>query len=117
MDSKNSSAEKRKAIKAIIDLNPTKIGASNGIWSEALGIPESDPVSYTEAGKILKNTPEVFEKLQGMYITTDSVPFVAGDITYDEILEKAKKDVEARYRAISDALYKKVIMDENKEIN
>lgn len=114
MDSKNNSAEKRKALKAIVDLNTTKVGASNAIWSEALDIPESDPVSFSEAGNILKNTPEVFKKLQGWYINTDSVPFVAGE-DYNEILEKAKQDVDARYRAISDALYKKVILDENKE--
>ena len=114
MDSKNNSAEKRKALKAIVDLNTTKVGASNAIWSEALDIPESDPVSFSEAGKILKDTPEVFKKLQGWYINTDSVPFVAGE-DYNDILEKAKQDVDARYRAISDALYKKVILDENKE--
>lgn len=114
MDSKNNSAEKRKAIKSIIDLNQTKIGASNAIWSEALDIPESDPVSFSEAGKILKHTPEVFKKLQGMYITTDSVSFTAGQ-NYNDILDKAKQDVDSRYRAISDALYKKVVLDEAKE--
>lgn len=114
MNNSELGLEKRKAVKAILDLNKGT-GKEACVWSEALGIPEMEPLSLHEAGKVLHNNKEVMRKLQGYFITTDSIAFTAGT-DYNSLLEKASQEQRDRYRAISDALYKQITKEElNKE--
>jgi hypothetical protein len=110
---KEGGAERKKAVSAIIDLNETKLGTEGAIWSEALGIPEDDPVTIKEAGIILHKNEELMEKLRGFFLTTNSVCFACGD-NLSELSDQAKKEEDDHLQAISDALYKDVVQ---KEIN
>lgn len=113
-DSKENSAERRKAISSILDLHTAKLKTENAVWSDALGIPESEPLNLSDAGAVLHNNEEVMRKLQGFFVTTDSIVFEAGK-NYNTILEEANNRQRERYRAISDALYRKIALDTLKE--
>ena len=53
-------------------------------------------------------------KLQGFFVTTDSIVFTAGT-NYNTILEDANNKQKERYKAISDALYKRIALDTKEE--
>lgn len=110
---KEGGADRKKAISAIVDLHETKIGVEGAVWSEALGITEEDPMTLTEAGKVLHANEEVMEKLRGFFLTTNSVCFTQGH-NLSELSEQAKRDEDAHMQAISDALYRDVVADEIK---
>lgn len=55
------SAEIKAKIKSIVDLRPTRKGKF--LWSNALGIPDSAPVSYRKAGKMLDDRKDLQEAL------------------------------------------------------
>lgn len=111
---KEGGAERKKAVAAIIDLNETKIGTEGAIWSDALGIPEEEPVTLKEAGRILHENEELMEKLRGFFLTTNSVCFTYGNNLTD-LADQAKKEEDAHLQAISDALYRDIVSDELKE--
>lgn len=108
---KEGGAERKKAVSAIIDLNETKLGTEGAVWSEALGIPESEPVTIKEAGAILHSNEELMEKLRGFFLTTNSVCFACGD-NLTELSIQAKKEEDEHLQAISDALYRDVVQNE-----
>lgn len=50
-----------REVDAIVDLHPSS--KDRTVWSDALGIPESDPLSYREAGIILEGRRDIVEAL------------------------------------------------------
>jgi RecA/RadA recombinase len=59
----SESARHRKAIAEVVDINPVR---GHQIWSEALGIPEDDPVDYHTAGRLIDYDPDIRQRLRAV---------------------------------------------------
>ena len=103
--------EDRKRLAEVIDLNPTRASRKLAYWSDALGVPESDPLLPAEMGAVLHRNAEVMQKLQGLLITTTGIGFSAGQ-NYTDVVEEATELQKERYRRISDSLYKQNIINQ-----
>ena len=101
--------EDKKRLSEVLDLNPTRSSRKLAYWSEALGVPESDPLLPAEMGDVLHRNNEVMQKLQGLLITTTGIGFSAGQ-NYTDVVEEATELQRERYRRISDSLYKQQIL-------
>lgn len=60
------------------------------IWSEALGVPRSSPVTFSEAGELLEDNPEILRRLYPLLHIREMQEFQPG-VEYRKQLEEAKQ--------------------------
>lgn len=88
------SSEKRAALMSLLDLNiVSKQNSSTFVWSRVLDIPESDPVSFSEAGRILLNSAPLVRSVQDELGIKRSPAYHAG-IDFRQMLEDCIREQE-----------------------
>ena len=78
-----------KKISEHLDLNPVR-GKGLAIWSEALNIPEDEPVSYERAGEILESRPDVLKHVESLLGVRERFIFTPG-VDFEQQIEAAKQ--------------------------
>ncbi len=95
IDEKKMSAVKQKRIRAIVDLNIVKKENSRArVWSKRLGIPESAPVEFSEAGRLIQKDKEVLRGLRREFGIKQRKSFRKGT-DYLQQLDELRSQVEA----------------------
>jgi len=99
------SAPRRRLFSELLDLHVvSKKNSPTWVWSSVLGVPESDPVSFSEAGKLLMANEDLLRRLQEeLYIQRRPV-FGAGD-NYDEMMDAFTRSSEERAIALNNRNY------------
>lgn len=82
----------RKACMNVVDLR-TKSAGGKRVWSKTLDIPESEAVTYSEAGRILESKPEIIRELHRVLGIREYTVFKPG-IDYSQQLKDAVVAVE-----------------------
>ena len=81
------STERRKRIADVLDLHVvSKQNSPTWCWSTTLGIPESDPVSFSEAGRMLMKNSKLLRTLQDELFIQRYPVFKRGD-NFQDLLE------------------------------
>ncbi len=92
LDKGLKSGSMRSSCMEVCDIH-TKSAGGKKVWSRALGIPESDPVSYGEAGMVLESRPELLTQLHKLLGVREYSIFKPG-IDYNQQLKNAVVAVE-----------------------
>jgi hypothetical protein len=78
--------DRRNALKNLLDLNiVSKANSATYVWSDALGIPKDDPLSFTEAGKRIMDNPDLLRAIQDELGIKRNVVYQAG-MDYRQVL-------------------------------
>lgn len=99
------SAPRRRMFSELLDLHVvSKKNSPTWVWSSVLGVPESDPVSFSDAGKLLMANEDLLRRLQEeLYIQRRPI-FGAGD-NYDEMMDAFTRSSEERAIALNNRNY------------
>ena len=86
------SMERRKRISEILDLHVvSKQNSPTWCWSSTLGVPESDPVSFSEAGRMIFKNPKMLRAIQDeLYI--QRFPVFKRGMNFTEMLEDCARE-------------------------
>ena len=87
--------------KEAVDLNfvgKAQRGSNAQVWSDALGIPEDEPVEYRVAGAKIHADPAIMSKLRYYLDIMEMAPFTGGD-DYRKAVLKAQESARERVEA------------------
>lgn len=101
LDGKRSefNTERRRRLSELLDIHVvSKANSATWMWSHTLGIPESDPVSFSEGGKRIFEKEDILRRVQEELYIQRRPAFLAG-MNYMQTLEQFTRDSEARAAA------------------